>query len=152
MTDTLDIAPTPAVSLVRGSILRAAGKPLAVAAGAAAAVVMVGVRDPHAVGNYPTCPSIAVFGVHCPGCGSMRAMHYAAHGDIVGVVSRNLLVPIGLILLAWAWVSWFDRRLGYSRVPEMRPPVPVLYASVVVLVAFAVLRNLPMAPFVALAP
>ena len=60
--------------------------------------------------------------------------------------------PIGLILLAWAWVSWFDRRLGYSRVPALRPPVPVLYGSIVVLVAFAVLRNLPMSPFSGLAP
>jgi hypothetical protein len=152
MTAMVDIAPAPAATRVPGSILRAASKPLAVAATAAVAVVMVGVRDPHAAGNYPSCPSIALFGVHCPGCGSMRAMHFAAHGDIVGVVSRNLFVPVGLILLAWAWVAWFDRRLGYSRVPDMRPPVPVLYASVVGLLAFAVLRNLPMAPFSALAP
>ena len=52
--------------------------PLAVAGAALVAVVTVGVRDPHAAGNYPTCPSIALFGVHCPGCGSMRAMHELA--------------------------------------------------------------------------
>ena len=139
-------------SAIRSTFWRAASKPMAVAGLAAAAVVTVGVRNPHAAGNYPSCPSIALFGVHCPGCGSMRAVHYAARGDIGGVLSRNILVPIGLVLLAWAWVAWFDRRLGHSRVPALRPPVPVLYASVVVLVAFAVLRNLPWAPFSGLAP
>ncbi|MEP1123688.1 MAG: DUF2752 domain-containing protein [Ilumatobacter sp.] len=136
----------------RHAVWRAASKPMAVAVLAAAAVVTVGVRDPHAAGNYPTCPSIALLGVHCPGCGSMRAMHELAHGDIAGVFSLNVLVPVGLALLAWAWVSWFDRRLGHARVPALRPPVPVLYGSVVVLVAFAVLRNLPWAPFSGLAP
>ncbi|MFK7917333.1 MAG: DUF2752 domain-containing protein [Ilumatobacter sp.] len=137
---------------VRRSFWRAASKPVAVAALATAAVVTVGVRDPHAAGNYPSCPSIALFGVHCPGCGSMRAMHEFAHADIAGVLSRNILVPVGLVLLAWAWVAWFDRRLGHSRVPQLRPPVPVLYGSIVVLVAFAVLRNLPYSPFSGLAP
>ena len=152
----LDAPVTPQVgaagAAVRTTFWRAASKPMAVAGLATAAVVTVGLRDPHATGNYPSCPSIALFGVHCPGCGSMRAMHEFAHADIAGVFSRNVLVPFGIVLLAWAWVAWFDRRLGYSRVPALRPPVPVLYASVVVLVAFAVLRNLPWAPFSGLAP
>ncbi len=153
---TFDAPVTPEVGVtdapIRTTLWRAAFAPMAVAALATAAVVTVGLRDPHATGNYPTCPSIALFGVHCPGCGSMRAMHELAHADIAGVFSRNILVPFGLVLLAWAWVAWFDRRLGFSRVPTLRPPVPVLHASVVVLVAFAVLRNLPWAPFSGLAP
>ena len=131
---------------------RAAGPPLAVAGAALAAVVTVGVRDPHATGNYPTCPSIALFGVHCPGCGSMRAMHEFAHGDLAGMLSRNIFVPLALVLLAWSWVAWFDRRLGRHRIPALRPPVPVLYGSVVVLIAFAIARNLPWSPFSGLAP
>ena len=151
-----DVPATPASGVagpaIRTTFWRAASKPMAVAGLAAAAVVTVGVRDPHTAGNYPSCPSIALFGLHCPGCGSMRAMHHLAHGDIGGVLARNILVPIGLVLLAWAWFSWFDRRLGRYRLPELRPPVPVLYASVVVVVAFGILRNLPWAPFSALAP
>lgn len=82
----------------------------------------------------------------------MRAMHELTQGDLAGVVSRNALVPVGLVLLAWAWIAWVDRRFGIGRIPALRPPVPVLYASVGVVVAFAVLRNLPFAPFSALAP
>ena len=52
----------------------------------------------------------------------------------------------------WAWLAWTGRRLGMGRVPELRPPVSVLHAGVVMVVAFAVLRNLPFAPFSALAP
>ena len=82
----------------------------------------------------------------------MRATHYLANGDLVGMASRNIMVPLALILLTWAWGAWCDRRLGHARVPALRPPVPVLYASVVVVVGFAVLRNLPWEPFTALAP
>lgn len=82
----------------------------------------------------------------------MRSMHELTQGDLAGVVARNALVPIGLVLLMWAWLAWTDRRLGIGRVPELRPPVPVLHAGVVVVIAFAVLRNLPVAPFSALAP
>ncbi len=153
---TVSDAPTTSPGVVgapeRSTFWRAASGPLAIAGLATAGVITVGVRDPHSAGNYPSCPSIALFGVHCPGCGSMRAVHHLAHGDIVGVFSRNILVPFALMLLVWSWVAWFDRRLGHSRVPELRPPVPVLYASVVGLVVFAILRNLPWAPFSGLAP
>ena len=150
-TTTTHGAATPVAAAPSWS-WRAAGPPLAVAGAALAAVATVAVRDPHGAGNYPSCPSIALFGVHCPGCGSMRAMHELAHGDLIGMLSRNILVPLGLVVLTWAWVSWFDRRLGHARVPALRPPVPVLYGSAVALVLFAILRNLPWAPFSGLAP
>lgn len=126
--------------------------PFGVAAGAVAALVTIGVRDPNAAGQYPTCPSISLFGVHCPGCGALRGLHELAHGDVLGLVARNALLPIGLLLLAWAWFAWADRRLGGDRVPALRPPVPVLYGATAVVLLFAVLRNLPMDPFAALAP
>ena len=131
----------------RGALL-----PAAVAVGSLATLVTVGLRDPNAAGNYPTCPSISLFGVHCPGCGALRGLHELAHGDVLGMFARNALMPIGLVLLAWAWLSWTDRRLGHDRVPPLRPPVPVLYGATVVVVVFAVLRNLPIEPFAALAP
>ena len=152
-----EASPTAYAAAVDSTIVstwswRAVGPPVAVAVSALAAVVTIGLRDPHAAGNYPPCPSIALFGAYCPGCGSMRAVHELAHGDLAGVMSRNVLVPVGLLLLAWSWVAWIDRRLGRAQVPTLRPPVPVLYGSIVVLVFFAVLRNLPVPPFSGLAP
>jgi len=68
--------------------LRALGPPLAVAAGAVAvsavavsAVVLAG--DPTTPGGpLPVCPSKALFGIVCPGCGGMRMLYSALHGDI----------------------------------------------------------------------
>ncbi|GMA37439.1 DUF2752 domain-containing protein [Demequina litorisediminis] len=45
--------------------------PLAVGAGALAAVTYVGNVDPHEGGHYPTCPSLLLTGFYCPGCGSL---------------------------------------------------------------------------------
>lgn len=126
--------------------------PLTVAAGAVVALVAIGLRDPNSAGHYPTCPSITLFGVHCPGCGALRGLHALAHGDVLGMIARNALVPIGMVLLAWAWLAWTDRRLGQGRVPDLRPPVPVLYGAAAIVSSFAVLRNLPVEPFAALAP
>ena len=152
MTAAAENDEAAALAVARPRPLHVAGPPLAVAGAALAAVVTVGLRDPHAAGNYPSCPSLALFGVHCPGCGSMRAMHEFAHGDLAGMFSRNILIPLALVLLAWSWVAWFDRRLGRHRVRALRPPVPVLCGSVVVLIAFAIARNLPWSPFSGLAP
>jgi hypothetical protein len=131
---------------------RALAPPLAVATAALASLATVALRDPNTAGHYPTCPSISLFGVHCPGCGALRGLHELAHADVAGMIARNALMPIGLVLLAWAWFAWVDRRLGRDRVPALRPPVPVLYGATAVVLAFAVLRNLPMEPFAALAP
>jgi hypothetical protein len=131
---------------------RAAALPGVVALGSLATLVTIGLRDPNTAGLYPTCPSISLFGVHCPGCGALRGLHALAHGDVLGMFARNALMPIGLMLLAWAWLAWTDRRVGRSRVPAMAPPVPVLYGATVVVLVFAVVRNLPVEPFAALAP
>ena len=82
----------------------------------------------------------------------MRAMHEFAHGDLAGMLSRNILVPIGLVLLPGRGCPGSTVDSAHARVPALRPPVPVLYGSIVVLVLFAVLRNLPMSPFSGLAP
>lgn len=131
---------------------RAAALPAAVALGSLGALVTIGLRDPNTAGLYPTCPSISLFGLHCPGCGALRGLHALAHGDVLGMFARNALMPIGLLLLAWAWLAWTDRRVGRGRVPALAPPVPVLYGATAVVLAFAVLRNLPVEPFAALAP
>ena len=45
-----------------------------------ALTVAISVRDPHAPGSWLVCPSRALFGLDCPGCGSMRGLHDLAAG------------------------------------------------------------------------
>lgn len=116
--------------------------PLATAAVAAAGITLVGVVDPNEPGHYPTCPFLYLTGYYCPGCGSMRAFHALAHGNVGQAFDRNPLTVLFLPYLIWAWGSWVYRiRSGRSK-GDLAPP-SVIWAILVVVIAFWVLRNLP---------
>jgi hypothetical protein len=139
-----------------GAVPRRAGRrwasllqPAGVVLGAAAAVSVVAVVDPNESGHYPTCPFLALTGHWCPGCGSLRALHALAHGDVLGAVGRNVLLVASLPLLAWLWLRWVRRSWTGTPRPALAPPV-LIWAGLVLVLAFAVLRNLPIGA--ALAP
>ena len=116
--------------------------PALVAGGAAVGVACVALVDPHVPGRYPVCPTLALAGVYCPGCGMLRATHDLATGDLAGAFARNpLAVPlyVGMLVLFGMWVlrRWQGRQL------EWTPPrwLPVVVA--VAFVAYTVARNIP---------
>lgn len=117
--------------------------PLAVAGGLAAATLALHLRDPHAQGSWGICPTAAL-GFACPGCGGLRAVNDLSHGDLGAAASSNLLFVLSLPLLAYAFVRWAHGR--WTGTP-WRPSDRALNVGgvllAVVLVAFAVLRNLP---------
>lgn len=101
---------------------------VAVAAIAAATVV----RDPHIPGSWAVCPTYALFGVYCPGCGSLRALHDLAVGHWGEGLGHNLLVAPAVGFLVYGAV---------------RSPAPV-WSRVWLwgIVLFTVLRNVPGSP------
>lgn len=113
------------------------------AAGAAAAVLLVvGSVDPNEPGHYPTCPFLQVTGWACPGCGTLRALHALVHLDPLRAVSLNLLTVCAVPLLAALWWGWLRRQ--WAGRPKMRLAPPWrLWTLLAVVVAFWVLRNLP---------
>ena len=116
--------------------------PAAVAAAAAAFVTFVGVVDPNLPGHYPACPFLALTGYSCPGCGSLRAIHALAHGDVATALARNPFAVVSAVWLTAVWVRWLSRRLTGRPAPWLAPAwmIWVLLGAVV---AFWVLRNLP---------
>jgi hypothetical protein len=100
------------------------------------------VFDPSAAGNFfPKCPSYAFLGLYCPGCGITRALHALLHGQWAQAMAYNPLAMLTAPLLLWmvfkpAWLY--------------HPITPKI--AFVVLVLYAVLRNIPYAPFSLLAP
>jgi hypothetical protein len=106
------------------------------------ALAYVGCRSPERAGRYPVCPFHAATGLWCPGCGSLRAMHALANGDLITAVHRNVLLIGSLPLLAYGWLWWLRRSFDDGRAR----PAPRVFSSlsvVAALVAFGVLRNLP---------
>src|SRR5690349_10871222 len=88
--------------------------PLLVALGAGGVLAVVGLVDPNQPGHYPTCPFLAVTGYWCPGCGSLRALHALAHGDVATAVARNPLTVLATAGLLLGYVVWV-RRLRQGR-------------------------------------
>jgi Protein of unknown function (DUF2752) len=121
----------------------------ALAAAAAAAVAgYVAVVSPDVPGHYPTCPFLALTGYYCPGCGSLRAIHALAHGQIAQAFGYNLFAMTMLPVLGYLWVAWLIRSArGRQR---SRAVHPAWLAGLAVAVAFFwVFRNVPAGHFLA---
>jgi hypothetical protein len=131
--------------------------PLAVGAVTVLASVYLGVVDPNVPGHYPLCPTKAVTGLDCPGCGGLRAVHSVLHGDLVGALDHNafivlVVLPVALVLWGrWMWHAWRGPEQGAggeaSESIDVPMPSPALLWSLVVLsVVFMVIRNVAAVP------
>lgn len=101
--------------------------------------------DPNEPGHYPLCPTKALLGIDCPGCGCMRGLYALTHGDLAGAADHNLLlllaVPFALVL----WVRWLMRAWrGVSPAVSMRAfrlRNRVMIIALIAILAFGVVRN-----------
>jgi len=134
-----------------------AGRITAVAAGGLGLAVLAGVMfhvGPGFGGWAPGCLFQRWFGLHCAGCGMTRAAWHLLHGEPLEAFRKNPLlvvlapvVAVGIGLEIAAWVRGSDRPT-----PRLRPAPWVGVGLVVVILGYAVLRNLPWWPFSLLAP
>ena len=118
------------------------GGPLATAALAGVAVGVVALVDPNEPGHYPTCPFLALTGLYCPGCGSLRAVHALTNGDITTAVGLNVLTVLAVVALSVVWARWARRSWTGARRTTVAPAA-LLWSLSVVVVVFGVLRNVP---------
>ena len=89
----------------------------------------------------PKCMVYQQTGLYCPGCGCTRALSALLHGDLKASLHNNLLLIPGSLLVALLIAK-----------PQITLRRPVAITIVVIIVTFTVLRNIPCAPFTALAP
>lgn len=106
-----------------------------------AGAAYVGAVDPTDGGILPICPFRALTGLWCPGCGLTRATHHLLRGEIGRALHYNALVLVILAALAAAWLTWTLRAAG--RDVRWAVPIRVQVLAGTVLLAFAVVRNLP---------
>ena len=147
------IGPYSAPTLRRPSF-RLSGKALyaAIALVALAASAMLYALDPREPGNYPVCPFLGVTGYHCPGCGTLRTLHAILHADMPRAFGYNPLTVLSLPFLGYAF--------GVGTLRAFRLPAParlfihpnLIWGLALGVVAFWVLRNVPVGPFTFLAP
>lgn len=99
-------------------------------------------------GPLPPCPSRALFGVLCPGCGGLRMVHSLLTGDLGAAVQYNAVALAVLPLVVAAWTVWTAR--AARGLPPLARPRWVTSSLVAVLALWLVARNLPFAPFTSL--
>lgn len=98
--------------------------------------------NPSQYGFYPLCSFHVVTGLHCPGCGALRALHRLLHGHVLEALRCNALLLLFLAALVWQWARMAVASLRGQRVAfEIR--TLWLWAIVGVTLVFAVLRNVP---------
>lgn len=119
--------------------------PLIAGAAGLAGCVLVFAVDPNEPGHYPVCPTRALLGIDCPGCGLMRGTHDLLHGNLAGAVDHNLLIPVLVPLVLLLWLGWLKRastgiRPAVTR-GRFRRRNRILVIGLVLLLAFGIIRN-----------
>jgi len=102
--------------------------------------------DPSGSPWYPRCGLHWLTGLHCPGCGCLRAAHALLHGRLADALAFN---PLFVVAVPLAAIAWFWNRC--RRQPLAARPAWAWWL-VGVLAAFGVARNVPVYPFDLLAP
>lgn len=110
-------------------------------AGVAAAMTLHLV-DPNQPGHYPTCPTLALTGLFCPGCGALRALHFLTTGDLAAAWAMNPLAVLAVPYLVWSWLMW-GYRGATGRPRRWLAPAWVLWTLLGVVLTWGVLRNVP---------
>jgi len=111
--------------------------------------------NPSTSSFYPLCLFHSLTGLHCAGCGGLRAAHALLQGNVGESFAYNPLLIITapsflVVALAIKWLSIFPI---YAAKPEIYRRIRYFTPIVVItVIGYTILRNLPFPPFCHLAP
>ena len=120
--------------------------------GAMLALVFIFLVPPGETAPYPRCTFHMLTGGFCPGCGTLRCVHALLHGHIAQAAAYNVLTLLAIPFFAVWGANELCARAGGRPFIRRRLPAWAIWAIVVIIVAFWLLRNLPVYPFSLLAP
>ncbi|WP_312923353.1 DUF2752 domain-containing protein [Empedobacter brevis] len=92
-------------------------------------------------------------GLWCPGCGGQRAFSLLVHGHILQSLRYNLLLPSALYICAQLYYSIIGNIfLGNTMTGKLHLPANFARNFLIFLLVYSILRNIPISPFIYLAP
>lgn len=125
---------------------------LAAASAVGASVAVLYRFNPLQVHFYPRCPLYVMTGIYCPGCGALRAGHALLHGHVLTALNYNALFVVAAPFLAYALAAQAIEAVTGRRLPVYTLSGVQARAILWTLLAFTLLRNLPVFPLSVLAP
>lgn len=120
-----------------------------VALGAMSVWLALGLLD--AAVPLPKCAIHELTGLYCPGCGGTRAARALLAGDLMGALRQNALLPLTLLVVGVATVRVL-RSVAGRRPVSWHIGGRAAQVAVLVVLGYAVLRNLPLSVFEMLRP
>ena len=96
---------------------------------------------------YPPCPFHALTGLHCPGCGSTRALYQLLHGHLLTAFRLNPLMVLLLPFLGYSLLSYLSDGIMEKSLPRIFIPASFIWILLGVILLFWIFRNLPFFPF-----
>lgn len=97
---------------------------------------------------YPVCMFHHFTGLHCPGCGILRASYQLIHGNIISALGLN---PLFVFLLPF--FIWYGLSITFPKYIRQIPiTAGMSWAIVYVIIGYSIMRNIPVYPFSILAP
>ena len=115
-------------------------------------LALVYARNPAEPGFYPPCIFYALTGLHCPGCGTLRAVHQLLHGNLIAAFGYNPYTMLALPIIGYAFLSALLLSTYGKRLPTVFFHPALIWGLLVAVLSFWVLRNVPIHPFTVLAP
>lgn len=142
----LPAADARAAATQAASRLPAWAGPAAVGLAAAAVCTVVAVGQPGRDAVFPPCPFRAATGLDCPGCGAARGLHALLGGHIGTAADHNVLMVLAVPFLLASWVLWTGRSLSLTQRTLHVRSAPAMWWLAASLMAWWVLRNVPVEP------
>ena len=101
----------------------------------------------------PQCPFHLFTGFFCPGCGSQRSLSSILHGEFLQAMRFNILLVASLpFLLYSAAIMVINKTTGHNIIQKIFYSTFFVKVVLIVIIAFWILRNIPVFPFTFLAP
>lgn len=110
------------------------------------------VYDPSQSRIFPPCPFRQLTGLYCPGCGSLRALHQLFHGNLAVAFSLNMLMVISLPFVLYGLLAQGMRYFFSKKIPTIFIKAHWIWAIFALIIAYGIVRNIPISPFTYLAP
>jgi hypothetical protein len=116
------------------------------------AAVVLFLFNPKDGGIFPPSPFRLLTGLYCPGCGTLRGLHQLLHGHLMAALDLNPLMVVASPYLIYSYACYVSPVFFRRKLPRLSIPPQWIKGILVVILAYWVLRNIPVFPFSWLAP